>query len=140
MFTGHSGPVAAGAFTPDGKTIISCGGEGDASLCCWNPKTGECTSTLQGHTFHADALTCMGVHREGALVITGAQDGSVRVSNISSNRVLASPEGEGRIEEGGVAVGQEGKRRWDDMLCWRVRRYRGVRWSRGRVDEDERSG
>jgi len=47
VFSGHTGPVVAGSFTPDGKAILSAGGEGDASLRVWNPKTGECTLTVQ---------------------------------------------------------------------------------------------
>lgn len=93
MFSGHSGPVTAGCFTPDGKTVLSAGGEGDSSLRVWNPKTGECTSSIQGHPFHEDGLTCLSVHSDGAAVITGAQDGSLRVTNIHNSRVLASPQG-----------------------------------------------
>ena len=47
VFSGHSGAVTAGAFTPDGKMVVSVGGEGDGSLRVWNPKTGECTGHLQ---------------------------------------------------------------------------------------------
>eukprot|EP00877_Chromochloris_zofingiensis_P012257 jgi/Chrzof1/7285/Cz02g17240.t1 len=93
VFSGHSGPVTAGCFTPDGKTVLSAGGEGDSSLRVWNPKTGECTSSIQGHPFHEDGLTCLSVHSDGAAVITGAQDGSLRVTNIHNSRVLASPQG-----------------------------------------------
>jgi hypothetical protein len=32
VFSGHSGPVVAGAFTPDGKLVVSAGGEDDCSL------------------------------------------------------------------------------------------------------------
>lgn len=47
VFSGHSGPVTCGSFTPDGKGVVTGGGEGDASLRLWNPKTGECTLTVQ---------------------------------------------------------------------------------------------
>lgn len=52
VFSGHSGPVTAGVFTPDGKSIVSVGGEEDSSLRVWSPKTGECTLCIQGPTFH----------------------------------------------------------------------------------------
>jgi angio-associated migratory cell protein len=52
VFTGHSGAVTCGAFTPDGKQLVTGGGEGDASLRVWNPRTGECTHHIQGHDFH----------------------------------------------------------------------------------------
>lgn len=54
VFSGHSGTVTAGCFTPDGKSVVTVGGEDDASLRVWNPKSGECTATLQGHPFHAE--------------------------------------------------------------------------------------
>ncbi len=47
VFSGHNGPVTAGAFTSDGKSIVSVGGEGDCTLRVWNPKTGACTLTVQ---------------------------------------------------------------------------------------------
>lgn len=93
VFSGHSGPVTAGAFTPDGKLVVSVGGENDCSLRVWNPKTGECTVQLQGWPFHEDSITCLGVHSDGSVVITGAQDGSVRVSNIHNSRIVASLQG-----------------------------------------------
>lgn len=52
VLSGHSGPVTCGAFTPDGKFIVTGGGDGDASLRAWNPRTGEGTCTIQGHPFH----------------------------------------------------------------------------------------
>eukprot|EP00775_Hariotina_reticulata_P011642 gene11642-11787_t len=93
VFSGHNGPVTAGAFTPDGKAVISIGGDNDCSLRVWNPKTAECTLHIQGHPFHEEGLTCLDVHSDGAVVITGAQDGSVRVTNIHNKRVVASLQG-----------------------------------------------
>ena len=52
VFTGHSGPVRCGRFTPDGKLVVTGGGEFDASLRVWDPKTGTCVRTMQGQQFH----------------------------------------------------------------------------------------
>lgn len=52
VFTGHSGPVRCGRFTPDGKLVVTGGGEYDASLRVWDPKTGTCVRTMQGQQFH----------------------------------------------------------------------------------------
>ena len=51
-FVGHTGAVRCGAFTPDGKAVVTGGGAGDASLKVWDPKTGACGTTYQGHGFH----------------------------------------------------------------------------------------
>ncbi|KAK9833997.1 hypothetical protein WJX81_001899 [Elliptochloris bilobata] len=88
VLTGHHGAVTCGSFTPDGKRAVTGGGEGDASLRVWNPKTGECTSTIQGHGFHKAGLTALGVHGDSHVVITGAQDGSAHLTNVETGRML----------------------------------------------------
>jgi len=104
VFSGHQGPVTSGGFTPDGKAVVSTGGEDDMSLRVWNPKTGECTATLQGHAFHQAGITCSAIHSDSAVVLTGAEDGCVRVSNISSNRILGALEGhEDSVEAAGFS-------------------------------------
>lgn len=52
VFSGHNGSVRCGKFTPDGKGLLTGGGENDASLRLWNPKSGACSATVQGHGFH----------------------------------------------------------------------------------------
>jgi WD40 repeat protein len=121
VLTGHGGPVTAGAFTPDGRTVVTAGGMGDASLRRWSPKTGECTGVLSGHPFHpgeagrqggegedddeeegndeCGGLTCLSIHADGVACLTGAADGTLRVSNLHTMRVIASPEGEKRVCE-----------------------------------------
>lgn len=100
VFSGHRGPVAAGAFTADGRHVVTAGGEGDASLRVWNPKTGACALTVEGHPFHEDGITCLALHAAGGggdglgAAMTGGQDGSVRVTNLANGRVIASPQGE----------------------------------------------
>jgi WD40 repeat protein len=54
VFTGHSGPVRCGRFTPDGKSVVTGGGEGDESLKVWDPRNGACTlSVNDAHLFHS---------------------------------------------------------------------------------------
>lgn len=52
MFAGHTGAVRCGQFTPDGKAVVTGGGEGDATVKVWDPKSGACTGTIQGYGFH----------------------------------------------------------------------------------------
>lgn len=67
---------------------MSIGGEDDCSLRAWNPKTGECTAVLQRHPFHEEALTCLDIAADSSTVLTGAQDGSLILSNISTQRIV----------------------------------------------------
>lgn len=52
MFTGHKSSVNCGGFTPDGRLVVTGGGEPDTSLKVFDPKTGNCLSTTEGHGFH----------------------------------------------------------------------------------------
>lgn len=79
VFSGHSGSVSCGGFTPDGKCVVTGGGENDASLKVWNPKSGECTLTVQGHPYHTAGLTCLDIHPDSTAVISGAEDGVPKV-------------------------------------------------------------
>jgi hypothetical protein len=45
---------------------------------------------MHGALFHAEGITCLDVHHDGSVVITGGQDGAVRVTNIHNSRIVAS--------------------------------------------------
>ena len=53
VFTGHSGAVTCGQFTPDGRLVVTAGGENDCTIRVWDPKTGSCVHTTQGAHFHS---------------------------------------------------------------------------------------
>lgn len=88
---GHGGAVRCGAFTPDGRGIVTGGGEGDATLRRWDPRTGACVASVSGHGYHEAGLTCLspaplsvektatggGVSRT---VLTGSEDGTARLA------------------------------------------------------------
>ncbi len=45
--------MRCGGFTPDGKLVVTGGGEGDDSLKVWDPKSGACLlSVMDAHTYH----------------------------------------------------------------------------------------
>lgn len=124
VFSGHSSPITAGGFTPDGKWVVSVSAEGDSSLRVWNPRTGECTLTLQGHGFHEEGICSLGLHQDSSAVISGGIDGSVHLANIQTGRVLGSLTGhEESVEAVGfsrhlplaASAGVEGK-----LLIWDV--------------------
>ena len=89
---GHGGAVRCGAFTPDGRGVVTGGGEGDAALRRWDPRTGACVATVSGHGYHEAGLTCLapaplsaesaaagGVSRT---VLTGSEDGTAKMFEI----------------------------------------------------------
>ena len=98
VFTGHSGSVNCGSFSPDGKAVIT--GSQDGSLRVWSPKTAECLICLQGHSAHGDAfheegIVSLKVSPDSQVALTGSEDGGAFLSNISNGRILGSLKGDG---------------------------------------------
>ncbi|KAL3843314.1 hypothetical protein ACJIZ3_000717 [Penstemon smallii] len=88
VFAGHASSVTCGDFTPDGKSI--CSGSDDATMRIWNPRTSENIHVVRGHPYHTDGLTCLAITSDSSLALTGSQDGSVHMVNISTGQVVTS--------------------------------------------------
>lgn len=87
VFSGHSGSVTCGEFTCDGRRVAT--GSDDGSLRVWNPKTAASECLIAGHSFHDGPLTSLSCHPSNAsLVITGSQDHTARLVNISTGKVV----------------------------------------------------
>ena len=87
---GHGGAVRCGAFTPDGRGIVTGGGEGDGALRRWDPRSGVCVASVSGHGYHDAGITCLApaplsVETAGGVsrtVLTGSEDGTARLAII----------------------------------------------------------
>jgi len=54
-------------------------GSMDCTLRVWDPRSGACTFTVQGHPYHEGPLTCLALSPDGAMVLTGSEDKTARV-------------------------------------------------------------
>src|SRR4051794_2044449 len=72
-----------------GKLVVT--GSEDATVRVWDPKSkgSNATVQLQGHGFHTDAIICMNINSSN-LVVTGSQDNTAKVSNLSTGKVLGN--------------------------------------------------
>ena len=89
-FTGHAGPVSCGGFTPDGRSVVTCGGEGDATLKVWDPRSGACTTSVEGAHFHETGITCMAIHPNGQTALSGSEAGRIKLASLENGKVLGS--------------------------------------------------
>jgi WD40 repeat protein len=69
--TGHTAPVPAVAFNPDGNTVLTV--SQDMSAILWEADTGKQLRTFRGHR---DFLTSAAFSRDGRQVLTGSKDGT----------------------------------------------------------------
>lgn len=85
---GHSGPVRAVAFSPNGELLLS--GSEDNALRVWDVAKGESVKTLRGHG--SGVRTCT-FSPDGQWVLSGGQDERIRVWDVQGyqeTRVLHS--------------------------------------------------
>ncbi|PWY99959.1 WD40 repeat-like protein [Testicularia cyperi] len=80
VFSGHSDAVSCGAFTPDGKKLVT--GSEDGSVIVWDPRSAAVLSKVQ--TQMDGGLTQLAVSPDGRVVVLGGAAGEVRVVNIAA--------------------------------------------------------
>ena len=73
-FWGHSGPVNAVAYSPDGACLATAAD--DATTRVWDSRSGAQQRTLTGHTGGVNGVA---YHPDGAFLATAGRDGTVRV-------------------------------------------------------------
>ncbi|XP_073125393.1 uncharacterized protein [Henckelia pumila] len=81
-----TGELYTAACSPTDPTLVATGG-GDDKGFLWKIKV-DCTFASEGHPYHAEGLTCLTINSDSSLVLTGSNDGSVHIVNISTGKVL----------------------------------------------------
>lgn len=130
---GHTNRAIAGAFTPDGKGLLT--GSWDGLGILWDLETGLPMTRFVGHEDHIQAL-CLAP--DGKLMVTGSDDCTVRSWDVASGKCLhvfrghkagvdcvcVTPDGEEVISGG----------RDTTAIVWSVRTRRLVRVLEGHAD------
>ncbi len=88
ILRGHTAPVLAVVFSPDG-TYVASGGQ-DNTIIVWDVNTRTATATLEGHT---GAVTALAFSPDGSLLASASEDGSVRLWDMISGTAASTLSG-----------------------------------------------
>lgn len=104
---GHSGPVKAVAFSPDGRYIAS--GSDDSTAMIWDAVTGNEVSTLQGKDF---PITSVCFSPDARHLATGSKDGTIRIWDVENSAGTSTLHGRygHRNRVNSVALSLDGRR------------------------------
>jgi WD40 repeat protein/serine/threonine protein kinase len=83
---GHTGAVDAVAWSPDGRRVVTAGGNRAAQL--WNPATGEPSGPPM---LHAGRVSAVAFSPDGALLLTGSADGTARLWKTATSEATGEP-------------------------------------------------
>lgn len=93
FFNPHVTAITAGRWLPDGRMFVTAAEDG--SMIVTSPKTqlAVCKFDATVHQFLTCPITCLDAHPDNTRVCVGGQDGTSRVVQIKTNKVINTFEG-----------------------------------------------
>lgn len=85
--TGHWGPMTTLAFSHDGNTLASVGGDWDKKVYLWNANTGGHLYTFQGNNSSGKVLA---FSRDNRILACGYEDGTILLWNVVTGHLLST--------------------------------------------------
>ena len=76
------GSIGSVAFSPDGNTIVSCGGN---NIHLWDSGTNQFLETLIGHT---ESVNSVVFSPDGETIVSVSDDGTIRLWNVNTRKPL----------------------------------------------------
>ena len=130
LFTGHTDSILGVAFSPDGKYVLTAGGDDTARL--WDVQTGAEIRRFTGHT---GAVISVAFSPDGQYALTASQDHTARLWDVQTGAEIRRFTGH-TDEVWGVAFSPDGKyvltgsndktaRLWDVQTGAEIRRFTG---------------
>jgi WD40 repeat protein len=85
VLQGHSAPVRAVAFSPDGTRVLT--GSADKTARLWDAATGKVVKTLLGHTAR---VTAVAFSQDGTRILTGSDDSTAQLWDAVTGKAVAT--------------------------------------------------
>jgi WD40 repeat protein len=84
-FFGHTESVSCGAFSHDGKYLVT--GSEDSSCKIWDLKNNSLANTIKGKKFHQSPILNLAMAKKKNIMATGSNENELGICNVDNGSV-----------------------------------------------------